>query len=82
MNMDRIKIEDLEYKLNTWVIINNNSKFIDYQLDMFSTDNNTNGRCNISWSSPKQVIPLFESLGFNLTVLDKKTKKIKKICRS
>lgn len=34
--------------------------------------------CNITWSSAKQVAPLFEWFGFNLIVKDKKTGEMKK----
>lgn len=33
--------------------------------------------CIVDWDSPKQVVPVFETLGFNTTVVDKKTKKEK-----
>lgn len=35
-------------------------------------------KCSINWSSPKQVIPFLEFLGFNLETYDKKTKEKKK----
>lgn len=35
-------------------------------------------RCIINWNSNKQVIPLFEELGFDLWTKDKKTGKLKK----
>ncbi len=35
-------------------------------------------RCTINWSSPKQVAPFLELLGFNLETYDKKTKERKK----
>lgn len=31
--------------------------------------------CTIDWGSPKQVVPVFQTLGFNTKVRDKKTKK-------
>lgn len=43
---------------------------------------NTGPQCIINWNSPKQVIGLFEELGFNLLVKDKKTGKIKKSVES
>ena len=53
-----------------WITINT-------QGDLFSGFN-TEPICNINWASSKQVIPVFEHLGFNLTVTDKKTKMTKK----
>ena len=35
-------------------------------------------KCHINWSSPKQTVPLFELLGLNCTIIDKKTKLKKK----
>lgn len=43
------------------------------QGDLFSGFNN-NYQCKINWDSSKQVVPLFELLGLNCTVIDKKTK--------
>lgn len=48
---------------------------IDPQLDLFSE---SKPRCIINWNSAKQVIPLFEELGFELWTKDKKTGKLKK----
>jgi len=39
---------------------------------------NTEPYCTINWSSPKQVIPFLELIGFHLDSFDKKTKKRKK----
>lgn len=50
---------------------------IDYQGDLF-LGFNTEPQCIINWSSPKQLIPFFEMLGFNLETFDKKTKEKKK----
>ncbi len=50
---------------------------IDYQGDLF-LGFNTEPQCTINWSSPKQLIPFFEMLGFNLETFDKKTKEKKK----
>ncbi len=38
----------------------------------------TSPKCTINWSSSKQVIPVLESLGFNLKSFDKVTKKVVK----
>lgn len=37
-----------------------------------------NQHCSINWNSPSQIIPLFEFLGFNLDIIDKKTKQKRK----
>lgn len=43
---------------------------------------NTGPQCVINWNSSKQVIRLFEELGFDLLVKDKKTGKMKKSVES
>ena len=50
---------------------------IDTQGDLFSGFN-TDPQCIINWSSSKQIIPLFELLGFSLDTYDKETKTYKK----
>ena len=50
---------------------------VNYQGDLFSGFN-TKPQCIINWDSPKQVIALFELLGFKLDTFDKKTKAKKK----
>lgn len=50
---------------------------VNMQGDLFSGFD-TKPRCHINWTSSQQVIPLFEELGLNLKVLDKKTKHYKK----
>lgn len=47
------------------------------QQDLFNPGG-SGPKCKINWSSPKQVIELFESLGFNLWTIDKETKEPKK----
>ena len=74
-NLDRYEAE-----LNEWVENSNySSKYcsINTQGDLFSGFD-TKPRCHINWTSSQQVIPLFEELGLNLKVLDKKTKHYKK----
>lgn len=39
---------------------------------------NTEPYCTLNWSSPKQLIPFFELIGFKLDTFDKKTKEKKK----
>ena len=57
--------------LDSHVIDNNHSSFIDYQMDMFSTGN----KCTINWASSPQVIKYLKFLGVNTQVVVKgKTK--------
>lgn len=80
MTADLNSLERYEAELNDWV---ENSQFsskycsINMQGDLFSGFD-TKPRCHINWTSSQQVIPLFEDLGLNLKVLDKKTKHYKK----
>jgi len=60
-------------ELNNWLIDNNIDQYIDTQLDLFNTDIHT----TISWSSPKQVVELFNKLGINTKVKDDKTGELK-----
>ena len=80
MTTDLNNLERYEAELNDWV---ENSQFaskycsINMQGDLFSGFD-TKPRCHINWTSSQQVIPLFEDLGLDLKVLDKKTKHYKK----
>lgn len=78
MMNDVIILREAEDALNTWVIAYNNSDFIskDTQGDLFLGFKEA--ICNINWASPKQVIPFFEALGFNLIIKDKTTSEFKK----
>ena len=60
-------------RLNSWVIEQNLTKFINTQLDLFSTDK----QVNINWDSPKQVAPFLQSLGVNTKIVDEKTGELK-----
>lgn len=72
---DKILITAVDL-LNEWVIEHypDDQRFVSQQLDLFSTDR----KVNILWSSAKQVAPLFEELGLDIDVKDKKTGKMKK----
>lgn len=80
MTTDLNNLERYEAQLNDWA---ENSQFaskycsINMQGDLFSGFD-TKPRCHINWTSSQQVIPLFEDLGLDLKVLDKKTKHYKK----
>ena len=58
---------------NVYVVIPSPSLFSEYD---------TGPQCIIKWNSSKQVIRLFEELGFDLLVKDKKTGKMKKSVES
>lgn len=58
---------------NVYVVIPSPSLFSEYD---------TGPQCIINWNSSKQVIRLFEKLGFDLLVKDKKTGKMKKSVES
>ena len=79
MTTDFSNLERYESELNEWV---ENSPFVDkycsinLQGDLFNGFD-TKPRCRINWSSSQQVIPLFEDLGLDLKVLDKKSADIK-----
>lgn len=80
IKIDNQLFEDAKNKLDNWVIENfSNTKFCytELQGDLF-TGFNSEPQCAINWASTKQVIPLFEILGFNLIVKDKDTGKLKK----
>jgi len=69
MVSDNSELIKTKSALNNWIIANNKTKYIDTQLDLFSTEL----RVKINWSSEKQVIPLMKELGVNTKVIDDKT---------
>lgn len=80
MATDLNNLEKYEAELNEWVEESEySSKYcsVNIQGDLFN-EFDTKPRCHINWTSSQQVIPLFEELGLNLKVLDKKTKHYKK----
>lgn len=80
MATDLNNLEKYEAELNEWVGESQySSKYcsVNIQGDLFNGFD-TKPRCHINWTSSQQVIPLFEELGLNLKVLDKKTKHYKK----
>lgn len=58
-------------KLDQFIIDNNLSKYIDNQLDLFSTDK----KVLINWNSSNQVKPLLKDLNINVIVIEKGIKK-------
>lgn len=80
MVTDLNNLEKYEAELNERVEESEySSKYcsVNIQGDLFNGFD-TKPRCHINWTSSQQVIPLFEELGLNLKVLDKKTKHYKK----
>ncbi len=55
--------------LDNYVLDNRLNKYVDKQLDLFSTQLST----TINWSSTKQVLPLFKDLGINVYSPDNKS---------
>lgn len=84
MDSDQKELNDSLQALNDYVVklyLEDPSKyrgFVEYvQPDLFGFTK-PGYACTISWSSSKQVIPLFELLGIRVKTFDKKTKKEKK----
>lgn len=81
INKDRELLNKSLSELNAWVTTHypNDKRYtrINLQGDLFSGFN-TEPQCIINWNSAKQVIPLFEELGFDLMIKDKDTGEIKK----
>ena len=81
MKKDLEKLNTSLNQLNAWVTANfpNNSNYTYVNLQGSLFDGfNTEPQCKINWNSAKQVIPLFEELGFDLLVKDKATGEMKK----
>ena len=78
MAKDNGELQKYAKELDAWVLQHGDKRFItqDLQGDLF--EGFSVATCGIKWSSPKQVTTLFESLGFNLMVKDKKTGELKK----
>lgn len=70
MDKDNAKLKEAEQKLNQWVMDKGMSQYFTKQLSLFDPV-----ACSINWSSPKQVIPLFEELGVNCEVIEKGIRK-------
>jgi DNA polymerase-1 len=75
MLKDQARLQEAKDTLNEWVINHGNRKFYEEVNDLFE---GRYSRCKINWNSSKQVVPLLESLGFDLLVKDKQTGKMKK----
>lgn len=81
MKKDQETLNNALSELNNWVVEHfpNDIRYtyVNLQGDLFEGFN-TDPQCKINWNSAKQVIPLFEELGFNLLVKDKSTGETKK----
>lgn len=81
MKKDQEKLNESLKALNKWVVTHypNDKRFtkVDLQGDLWNGFN-TDPQCIINWDSPKQVQILFEDIGFDLNVKDKKTGGTKK----
>jgi DNA polymerase I-like protein with 3'-5' exonuclease and polymerase domains len=75
MKKDRDLLNEKEAILNQWILDYGDAKYIKEDNDLFEGHT---VKCNINWNSSKQLIPLFETLGFNLITKDKKTGQTKK----
>jgi DNA polymerase I len=70
MDNDRKLLLEAEDLLNKWVLKHGYSKVGTAQLDLFEEIT-----CNVNWSSPQQVVELFEDIGINCDVIEKGVKK-------
>lgn len=75
-NKNKDKKDKAREILDEYVLQNNHSDFIDYQLSLFDTGY----RCAINWDSPSQVIEYLKFLGIDTKVKDKSTGGLKDSC--
>ena len=75
MHSDLVKLNKAEEALNNWVLqhFSKNHKFCTFpeMNDLFEPIDMNKPICTLNWQSPKQLIPLFEELGYDLSVKDK-----------
>ena len=74
MKEDTENLRKAKANLDTWILDKDIEQFIqvDQQLDLFNPKANE-PQCGILWSSSKQVIPLFKTIGVDTEVKDDKT---------
>lgn len=84
MDQDQHNLDEAIVNINNWIIDASKQDLflhkyvkIDKQGDLWSGFNDA-PVCTINWNSSKQLIPLFEHLGFDLSTKDKKTGLVKK----
>lgn len=71
INKVQKEADEAEDQLNNFILDNNMEKFIDSQLDLFSSST----KINVNWNSPVQVVDFFQALGVNTKIVEKgKTK--------
>lgn len=82
IQQDKLRLIQTEELLNQWVITHfaKDKRFCAYPLmnDLFNPIDMTKPYCKLNWQSSKQLIPLFETLGYSLEVVDKEKGGIKK----
>lgn len=67
VNKIKLLLIKSEQNLNNYILQNNFSKYIDQQLDLFSTER----KVKINWNSDKQVKELFKELGISIITVEK-----------
>ena len=71
MAITKAELNEAEKALNDFVIDNKMAKFIQHQIDMFSSEIRT----NINWNSSQQVVEFFKALGLDTKVVEKGVEK-------
>jgi DNA polymerase I len=69
MKYDKLKLLKLKENLNNWILNSELTEYKNNQLDLFSNE----AKVLIEWSSPKQVVKLFNKLGVNTKDKDGKS---------
>lgn len=72
---DEVLLNQALVNLNNYIFENNIKKYIDNQLDLFSTKKEV----RINWSSSGQVVKLFEHLGIKVPIVKTKNKEGKTV---
>ena len=73
IEQDRGNYDNSLIQLDNWIVDNKLGRYIDTQMDWVNPEIKT----TIKWSSPKQVVELFQSLGIDTKVTDDKTGELK-----
>lgn len=66
----KVEVVPLEYHKKLW--------HLNIQASLFEEFDDTGPKCDVNWSSSQQVIPILETMGFDVKEFDKKEKKYKK----
>lgn len=85
MKKNEAGLHDSLRRLNEYVISNDKlTEFVSTSSDAIGDEKNDNGSmftfepaCVINWNSPKEVAPVFEKLGFDISVFDKEADEYK-----